>query len=138
MKSEPKQIIVMRKDLNMRKGKMMAQASHASMKVLLDRMIKSGLHYHSGWESEWTLHLKEDEPLKIWLNGLFTKVVLSCDSEEELLALYKKAKDKGLLCSLITDAGLTEFNNVPTNTCIAIGPDFPENINDITGHLKLL
>lgn len=33
-----KQVIVMRKDLNMRKGKMIAQGAHASMKVLLDNM----------------------------------------------------------------------------------------------------
>ena len=33
---QTKQVIVIRKDLNMRKGKMIAQGAHASMKVILD------------------------------------------------------------------------------------------------------
>lgn len=34
---DAKQVIVMRKDLGMRKGKMIAQGAHAAMKALLDR-----------------------------------------------------------------------------------------------------
>ena len=34
---QAKQVIVMRKDLGMRKGKMIAQGAHASLKVLTDR-----------------------------------------------------------------------------------------------------
>jgi len=33
---EVKQVIVLRKDLQMRKGKMIAQGAHASMKVFFD------------------------------------------------------------------------------------------------------
>ena len=33
-----KQVIVVRKDLNMRKGKMCAQVAHASLKIFLDRI----------------------------------------------------------------------------------------------------
>ena len=75
---------------------------------------------------------------KHFFNGLFTKICVSCDSEQELEELYKKAKDAKLPCSLIVDAGLTEFNGTPTKTCIAIGPANSEEINKITGHLKLL
>ena len=39
---------------------------------------------------------------------------------------------------MIVDAGLTEFNGVPTKTCIAIGPANPDDIDEITKHLKLL
>jgi PTH2 family peptidyl-tRNA hydrolase len=60
------------------------------------------------------------------------------NSEEELLALYAKAMEAGIITSLITDAGLTEFNGVPTNTCIAVGPDFEDKIDSITGGLPLL
>jgi PTH2 family peptidyl-tRNA hydrolase len=74
----------------------------------------------------------------VWLNGLFTKVVVSCDSEQELLELYEQANSNGLPSSLIVDAGLTEFNGVPTKTCIAIGPAKSEYIDKITEHLKLL
>ena len=78
-----------------------------------------------------------------WLQGRFTKICVSVDSEAELLAIYQKAKDTGLLCSLIQDCGQTEFkdaegNPVPTYTCCAIGPAKSESIDSITGGLKLL
>jgi len=127
---EPKQVIVVRKDLNMRKGKMCAQVAHSSMKPFLDHCIKTNNSYLFNFEpgSDWDL----------WLNGLFTKICVSCDSEKELDELYQKAKDAKLPCSLIIDAGLTEFKGVPTKTCIAIGPANPDEINKITGHLILL
>lgn len=116
--SELKQMIVMRKDLNMRKGKMVAQGAHASMKALLENM--------------------EHPNIKQWLAGPFAKIVVTVDSEEELFAVMNKAKDAGLITTLITDAGRTEFNGVPTNTCIAVGPASNEDLAPITGHLKLL
>lgn len=137
MDQEPKQIIVVRKDLNMRKGKIAAQAAHASMKAVLDRVsrlpfddIGRGIH--------WSLITIEGSSLHTWLTGRFTKICVSVDSEEELLDTYIKAEQQGMMCSLITDAGLTEFNGVPTKTCCAIGPDLPSKIDPITGHLKLL
>jgi PTH2 family peptidyl-tRNA hydrolase len=129
-----KQVIVIRKDLNMRKGKMISQGAHASMKVILDMME------NDDFESTLmkTISLPHNSALYDWVNGLFTKVTVSVDSEAELIEIYNKAKSSGLPCSLITDAGLTEFNGVPTNTCIAIGPGWSDNIDPITGHLKLL
>ena len=41
-----KQVIVLRKDLNMRKGKMVAQGAHASMKVFFDRFHSSTRIYN--------------------------------------------------------------------------------------------
>ena len=130
MKQEPKQVIVIRKDLNMRKGKMISQGSHVSMKVFLDLCEKN--------DNTYTFKFEPDSDWDRWLNGFFTKVVVSCDSEKELEELYQQAKDKGLPCSMIVDVGLTEFHNVPTKTCIAIGPADPEDVNEITKHLKLL
>jgi PTH2 family peptidyl-tRNA hydrolase len=132
--SSPKQVIVMRTDLNMRKGKMAAQASHASMAVILDMM-----------ESEYTelyerrkLTIPEGSALSAWLNGPFKKICVGIDSEAGLLELYEKVKAAGIPTALITDSGLTEFNGVKTHTCIAIGPDLPEKIDPFTSHLKLL
>lgn len=138
-----KQVIVVRKDLNMRKGKMVAQGAHASMKVVLDLMQRvPGMKYlHSkGEDGELllSLRLQAKTPLDVWLNGTFTKICLSVDSEAELDAIYNKAKEAGIPCAMIIDSGLTEFNGVPTKTCIAIGPDIDTNIDQITGHLKLL
>ena len=131
--NEPKQVLVVRKDLNMRKGKIAAQSAHASMKAIL----AEGDVVHKLYHSEYVIPLRRPELLE-WLAGRFTKVCVSVDSEQELLDVYQQAKDAGLICSLITDAGLTEFNGVPTNTVVAVGPAYPDDVNKITGHLKLL
>ena len=130
---ETKQVIVIRKDLNMRKGKMIAQGAHASMKVILDTMINL-----EGHDNIKILNMDEKEPLYYWINEIFTKIVVGCDSEEELLILERDAEHSGLRTALIEDAGKTEFNGVPTYTALAIGPDESDKIDKITGHLKLL
>jgi len=128
-----KQVIVMRKDLKMRRGKEMAQAAHASMAALLSLAQRDT----SSAGMNITLSTRNGTALYEWLSGKFRKIALYTNSEEELLKLYEKAKDKGLPVALITDCGDTEFNGVPTNTCIAIGPAEDEIINEITGGLKL-
>ena len=72
-----------------------------------------------------------------WLEGKYTKVCLQVDSEEELTQLIAQAREAKLPCSLIVDSGLTEFHGVPTITCGAIGPAYPDQIDRITSHLKL-
>ena len=127
---QTKQVIVIRKDLNMRTGKMIAQGSHASMKVFFDR-----IEYCDHGEMNITNVTKEAED---WINGTFTKICVSVNSEEELIAIWAKAKAAGLWSSIIQDAGLTEFGGVPTYTAVAIGPADADEINKITGELKLL
>jgi PTH2 family peptidyl-tRNA hydrolase len=124
-----KQVIVMRKDLNMRKGKMIAQGAHASLKVLLDRRTDDG-------DERATLALTP--AMAAWLGGRFTKVCVSVTSEAELVAVYERAQAAGLTCAMIVDAGVTEFGGVPTRTCCAIGPDWIEDVDAITGALPLL
>lgn len=118
-----KQVIVMRKDLNMRKGKMVAQGSHASIAFL-------------------TRRLQNNEPItevqKQWLDNSFVKICVSVDSEQELLDIQEKAKLNNIECHLITDNGRTEFAGIPTNTCLALGPDHADKLDQISGHLKLL
>jgi PTH2 family peptidyl-tRNA hydrolase len=104
------------------------------MKVLLDLMTKEEI----GGLIKYSFYASKDLFLHEWLSGLFTKIVVSVDSEVELLKIYTMAKVSGLLCSLIQDAGNTEFHGVPTYTCCAIGPDEEEKIDKITGNLKLL
>jgi PTH2 family peptidyl-tRNA hydrolase len=125
-----KQVIVMRKDLGMRKGKMIAQGAHASMKALLD----AGQREPDG--ARFAIAL--DEPMAAWLGGRFTKVCVSVDSEEALLAVVEKARTIGVRCALITDSGATEFRGVPTNTCCAVGPAWAEDVDAVTGALPLL
>ncbi len=112
-----KQVIVVRKDLKMRRGKECAQCCHASMKATLENM---------------------DHPdVKKWLKESFAKIVVRVDSEEELKEIYQKALNANLVCSLIQDAGRTEFHGVPTYTTVAVGPADDDRIDQITGHLKL-
>ena len=53
------------------------------------------------------------------------------------MAVYDQAREAGLLVHLITDRGLTEFGGVPTRTCLAIGPDYDDRIDPVTGDLEL-
>jgi len=133
-----RQVIIIRKDLNMRQGKSCSQASHASMLSLLKMMRK--MYVKDNHRNESIILQTEygkDSYLGEWLEGSFTKICLSCDDEVELLDLYKKADDNNLPVVLVTDNGLTEFNGKKTNTCIAIGPASREDIDKITKHLKL-
>ena len=132
--SSPKQVIVMRTDLNMRKGKMAAQASHASMAVILDMM---DCEYTELYERR-HLTIPVGSALDAWLNGPFKKICVGIDSEQALNDLYDKVKAAGLPAAKIVDSGLTEFGGEKTLTCIAIGPDYPEKIDSFTKELKLL
>jgi PTH2 family peptidyl-tRNA hydrolase len=127
-----KQVIVMRTDLGMNKGKMIAQGAHAAMDVLLHYFHLTPL---GGAHQEPIGHWGA---LTAWLEGTYTKVCVRVGSEDELLDLFYAADRNGLPCALITDSGKTVFHGVPTNTCIAIGPADADEIDKITGKLKLL
>ena len=79
-----------------------------------------------------------DTAAKAWLSGRFAKICCRVDSEEELLAIHAKAIQQGMEVHLINDSGKTEFHGVPTNTCLAIGPDVASRIDALTGELTLL
>ena len=131
MENNTKQVIVLRKDLKMRKGKMVAQGAHASMKAILDQQ-------RSDIGNPDMLFVPLTTEMKNWINGIFTKVCVSVDSEAELLYIYEQAKQADLVCSLIQDAGLTEFGGVPTYTAVAVGPALKEDIDKITSEWKIL
>ena len=118
----------MRKDLGMRKGKMIAQGAHASLAVLL-RDARIDQH---------AVTIELDAPTAAWLGGRFTKVCVGVDSEAALDAIVATARAANVPCALITDAGVTEFHGVPTKTCCAVGPAWSEDVDAITGELPLL
>jgi PTH2 family peptidyl-tRNA hydrolase len=118
-----KQVIVVRADLKMKVGKVAAQSCHASISFLT-RKLQHG-------QKMTNVELQ-------WINDSFTKVCLKVDSEQELIDIHTVALGKGIESHLITDAGHTVFNGVPTKTCLALGPDYSSKIDAITGHLKLL
>lgn len=128
-----KQVIVVRTDLRntkgekIRTGKLAAQIAHGSMAFLLNQV-----EYYANFGVMDITAAQWD-----WIASDYKKVVLKVGSEQELLDIHEKAQAAGLESHLITDLGYTEFAG-PTNTCVAIGPDFNEKIDVITKGLSLL
>lgn len=142
MENKAKMVIVVRKDLNMRKGKIAAQASHAAIGAVLQELFTTEIRDPNDYEAcseGWEVKVPAivSSCGKEWLTGEFTKICVSVDSESELLEVYNKAKTAGLNVCLITDAGHTEFHGNPTLTCLAIGPCYSQDVDPITKNLKL-
>ena len=111
-----KQVILVRHDLKLPKGKACSQVAHASTESLL-RSHKDDI---TKWRAE----------------GM-KKVVLKVADEKELIKYKNLAEDHGLVTALITDAGRTVVEP-GTITCLGIGPDKEEKIDKVTGHLKMV
>ena len=118
-KEELKQVIIIRKDLDMGTGKTVAQGSHASLMSYL-QAVKMDSKLAEQW-------IKEGEK----------KIVLKVESEEALKKLQKGFEYKGIPCALVTDAGLTQLPP-GTFTALGIGPWRSKEIDALTSGLKLL
>jgi len=129
-----KQVIVLRTDLNMRKGKMVAQGCHCSMKVFFDRFN----YFNPIGNDPAYIDMTLTPAMEEWYKGAFTKVVVGVDSEEAIYQLAEQAKKLDIPHAVIVDNGFTEFHGNKTTTCIAIGPDYSEKIDQITKDLKLI
>ena len=137
---KPKQMIVMRRDLKMRKGKIAAQAGHAcviAVLAALERENRLGQIRADETGVTLTESAQPATPLSEWFSRGVAKVCVYVDSEEELLAIDRKAKEAGILSALICDNGITEFHGQPTYTCLALEPALPEKVDPITGELPL-
>ena len=124
-RSAVKQVLVYRRDLKMRKGKIAAQCAHGAMAVFFQRQPQTRQVNH--------LHVPLDGPMAAWVRRSFAKIVLSVESEDDLLTIQRAAEAAGIPSALITDAGRTEFKGVPTRTVVAIGPGEISEIDAITG-----
>ena len=111
-----KQVILVREDLKLPKGKLAAQSSHASV----DATLKS-----------------DRKIVELWKKEGAKKVVLKVKDEKELFKYKEMAEDLGLKTSLITDAGHTVLEP-GTITCLGIGPDLEEKIDNVSGKLKMM
>lgn len=124
-----KQLIIIRKDLGMNKGKLAAQASHASLGALLSVAQRN--------EDAVVIDCTQDPATNAWLKGAFAKIALAVNSEAELEQCYALAKEHGLPCAYIVDNGTTVFNGVKTPTCVGIGPADSEKLDALFSHLRL-
>jgi PTH2 family peptidyl-tRNA hydrolase len=116
MSEEYKQVILVRKDLNLSKGKLAAQVAHGAVEAVLKA---------------------DNNLIKKWRNEGMKKVVLVVNNEKEFYKYLQEAKDFGIPTALITDAGRTEISP-GTKTVLAIGPYKSDIIDSITGNLKTL
>ncbi|KAL7643467.1 UNVERIFIED_CONTAM: hypothetical protein RMT77_005449 [Armadillidium vulgare] len=119
LKERSKLVLIVRKDLEMGKGKVISQCCHGTL-----------ANYVRG--------LKETPKLiKQWESIGQPKVVLKANNLQELIQIQKDAASKGILAILIRDAGKTQISP-GTETVLAVGPDSISKIDEVTGHLKLL
>lgn len=136
-----KQLIVMRRDLRMRKGKIAAQAGHACVEAVLMALVHEGRCGELCVDAGGRVYLddprKRHTALYDWFDAGVAKVCVYVDSEEELLDIANQGRERGFLVSLVRDAGLTEFHGEPTYTCLAFEPLRAEDIDPITGDLPL-
>lgn len=130
---EVKQVLIIRRDLGMRRGKEIAQGAHASLAWLTNRVREHLTEYATRATDVLDLSPAEEA----WVTGSFRKVTLQVPDEASLQAIYDQAKAAGLEAHLIVDSGFTEFHGVPTPTAVGIGPDYDEKINAVTGKLRL-
>ena len=114
-----KQIIAVRTDLDMSRGKLAVQVAHGSVSA----SEQARVHKQDVWRD--------------WLREGQKKVVVKVSSEEELLDLRRQAISHNLPHALIRDAGMTELPP-GTITALGIGPAKAEIIDEVTGELKLL
>jgi PTH2 family peptidyl-tRNA hydrolase len=116
---EYKQVIVVRNDIKMSRGKLAAQVAHASVSAFYK-----------------TLKEKPSDALG-WLQNKQPKIIVKVEGLDELFKVKGAAEERGLTTTIVQDAGLTEL---PPNTitCIGIGPGKKELIDEVTGELKLL
>lgn len=112
-------ILVVRNDLKMGKGKIGAQCGHAAVGA-----YQRALH---------TI----PRMLERWENSGCPKIAVKVDSEDEMMTLMKAARERSLNTCLIRDAGRTQIEP-NSKTVLAIGPAPANQIDQVTGHLKLL
>ena len=111
-----KQVILVREDLKLPKGKLAAQSSHASV----DTVMKS-----------------DKKIVELWKKEGGKKVVLKVKDEKELFKYKQIAEELGLKTALIKDAGHTVVEP-GTITCLGVGPDLEEKIDKVSGKLKMM
>ena len=135
-----KMMIVMRRDLKMRKGKIAAQAGHACIDAVLMALCKEGRMNDFEMTAD-GLALKQTDkastPLSDWFLYGCAKVCVYVDGEDALLEIAKKAAERGIIAAVITDAGMTEFHGIPTKTCLALEPLPADIADELTGDLPL-
>lgn len=142
-----KQLIIVRRDLNMSPGKLAVQVSHAAMAFLTNQIKRSATYkinhcgFGSGGRYDVTLSF-EGDLYEQWIQGSFTKVVCGARDKNKLIEAIDKAKEQGIECYPIYDNCRTELDpeeeNGTTLTCVGFPPLDSEKIDNIGKEYHLL
>ena len=117
--AEPRKVVVcIREDLGMSAGKVAAQTGHAIHALCRDCPQGPAL---DAWENE-------DDGSAI--------ICLAVPDMSELIRIKEKATEAGIPCFPVFDAGRTEVES-GTCTVMAVGPATNEELQPITGRLRL-
>ena len=139
-----KQVIVMRRDLNMPHGKLATMAAHASMKWLVDKLGRNTyIRAEDGWvgvdaiftAEQWQWLTEIDPGIEHTGQQSFAKIVVFVGSHEELQDITTEAARRGLTTGTVHDSGYSH-NPAGTFVGVAIGPHWPEAFEGLTDHLK--
>ncbi|KAH8236577.1 hypothetical protein KR026_006104 [Drosophila bipectinata] len=114
-----KMVLVVRNDLKMGKGKIAAQCGHGAVGAYQSAVSKT------------------PRLVRAWDSCGCAKIAVKVESEAELMAIKKAAERNQLNTCLIRDAGRTQIEP-NSKTVLAIGPAAADDIDKVTGHLKLL
>ena len=132
-----KQVIVVRRDLKMRKGKIAAQSGHACVEAVLMAIAREGRTDQIRATDEWA-YLEHDEndcsPLTDWFDAGVAKICVYVDGEEALLDIATQGREAGFAVALIRDATIEPASGL---TVLAFEPLPAEKIDPITGGLPL-
>ena len=138
IKDYVRQVIVVREDLSMPRGKIAAMVAHAAMSFLTSKMRVAE---NEGWipltdvEVQWLTEL--DPGLELLNQKSFAKIVLAVKTEQELNEVAEKANIAGLHVEYVHDSGYSH-NPAGTFTCVAIGPDMKSRLDPVTRELRIL
>jgi PTH2 family peptidyl-tRNA hydrolase len=116
---ETTMVLVTRNDLNLSSGKLAAQCSHATAECILKAKRQS------------------PQILDKYLKTGARKIVCTTTNVDALKRIYGEAKDAGLICYMVRDAGHTEIP-AGTVTVVGIGPGVRASIDKITSSLPLV
>ena len=114
-----KQVLVVRLDLDMGRGKAAVQCAHAAVSAAEEART----HLHNWWKS--------------WIEEGQLKVAVKVPDLDSILDLERKGRSKGIPVHLVKDRGLAQ---VPpgTITCLGLGPAPSDVVVSLTGNLALL
>lgn len=133
MPSDLKQVILVRRDLKMRRASIAALVAKASSEFFLD-------NNESERSDKLSVNLTPQE--SEWITSGSTRIVLGVTSENALKSLVFKAELAGLSCYPITSRSPVDkeegLDGLSETLCVAIGPDDSDKIDEVTGNLKLL